>query len=114
MTPRMQQAMAAIRRLTVNGVPPTYDELAADMGFKNRSAAFRIVKFLQERGLVTTHGGGTKRSIRLVEGPPLAEMEAWSDDEIARVQADLVGIVRRRQVARILASPTCPALERSR
>ncbi len=114
MTPRMQQAVDAIRRLTVDGVPPTYDELAADLGFKSRSAAFRIVKLLQERGLVTTHGGGTKRSIKLVEGPPRSEMETWSDEEIARVQLDLTDIGRRRQLARILASPTCPAVERAR
>jgi SOS-response transcriptional repressor LexA len=88
MTPRMQQALDAIRRLTVKGVAPTYDELAADMGLTTKSAAFRIVKLLRERGLVTSEGG-TQRNIKIVEGPTRAAMEAWSDAEILRVQFDL-------------------------
>lgn len=98
MTPRMQQAVDAIRRLTVDGVSPSYSELAAELGLTTKSGAFRIVQLLRKRGLVTVTDGA-RRSIKLLEGPPRSDMEAWSDGEIRRVFLDLCAIGRARKIS---------------
>lgn len=52
MTPRMRELLAHIERLTVDGVPPTYDQLKDEMGYASKSTIHRLMHQLAERGIV--------------------------------------------------------------
>ena len=57
LTPRQAECLAVIERLTdAAGVPPSYAELAAELGLRNRSNAFQLVQKLIERGHLSALG----------------------------------------------------------
>lgn len=91
-TARQAAALDAIRRLTVNGVPPSYDELAAELGLSGRSQVHYTLHRLKERGLVDFEYGRT-RSLRVVERVTLADLSALSASDLValrdRVDAEL-------------------------
>ncbi len=70
-TREMNQTLAAIRRLTVRGVPPTYNELARELGIASRSGAHRRLMALRLAGLVDWVPG-RRGSLRIIEDP-------WAD-----------------------------------
>jgi len=112
MTPVQSKLLEAIRDNTVDGISPSYGLLAQKMGWVSKGNVFRVLKLMRADGVVEWDPR-RRNSLRiLADGPSRAAMDRWSDDEVARVQLDLIDIARRRQIARILASPTCPALER--
>lgn len=53
MTPRERECLDAIKRLTVHGVGPTYQEIADHIGLASKSGAHRMVESLEAQGLVT-------------------------------------------------------------
>lgn len=65
MTKRQAEALIFIKAfIAENRFSPSYDEIAAALGLKAKSNAFRVVCSLQERGFVKTRPG-CARSIEL-------------------------------------------------
>lgn len=54
----------AIRARSVNGVGPSYEELAGDMGISSKGEVHRVLKGLRERGMVSWMPGRA-RSLHL-------------------------------------------------
>jgi SOS-response transcriptional repressor LexA len=52
LTPRQRDCIDAIERLTVDGVSPTYQALAGELGLGSKSGVFRLLNELEERGWV--------------------------------------------------------------
>ena len=65
MTPTERRLCDAIERLTVNGVSPSYDELAQAMGLASKSGIARMVAALVAQGAVTSTPAAP-RSLRVV------------------------------------------------
>lgn len=96
-TPRMSQCMGAIRRLTVNGVAPSYDELQADMGLASKSNVHRILTSLRARGLVEWEPCAG-RSLRVVEEDLTpARLERMSNEQLRQGAALIAGILAHRE-----------------
>lgn len=53
LTPKQAQCLDAIKRLTENGVPPTYETLKDAMGIASKGGIHRMVCGLEERGYIT-------------------------------------------------------------
>ena len=62
MTPKQEECLKAIRRLTVGGVSPSYDELREALGLTSKSGVHRLVHGLAERGHIVINYG-KRRSI---------------------------------------------------
>lgn len=65
MTPKMQKTLEAIQRLTVDGVPPSFDELREDLGLANKSGVHRLLHGLRDHGIIDFLPGRA-RSIRII------------------------------------------------
>ena len=75
MTPRQRDCLQAIREMTVDGIPPTYDQLSERLGVY-KSSVHRLVHGLAERGYISLHPA-RKQTIQLtrpVEDIPLDRM----------------------------------------
>lgn len=66
LTPRERDCLDAIKRLTRDGVPPTFEELKADMGVRSKSNIHRLVHGLRKRGAIAMRSE-TARSIRVLD-----------------------------------------------
>jgi SOS-response transcriptional repressor LexA len=76
---KAQKAMVdAIRELTVDGIAPTYEELAAHLGIRSKGHIASQLASLKDKGWVDY--GRRARSIRILEQeqPPAAEIEKAS------------------------------------
>ena len=51
-TPQMAETLAAIRKLTVDGVPPSVEKLALACGRRSRGSFHAHLKLMRERGLI--------------------------------------------------------------
>ncbi len=71
MTPTERRLCDAIERLTVNGVSPSYDELAQALGLASKSGINRMVTALVAQGAVTSTPA-VARSLRVV---PVLDVE---------------------------------------
>jgi DNA-binding MarR family transcriptional regulator len=69
LTRQQARALAFIRQQIIDGVPPSYTELAKHLGLQARSGAVRILDALENRGWITRERGRA-RSIALVDEPP--------------------------------------------
>lgn len=67
MTPGMAECLDAIRRLTKNDVPPSYDELCAELRV-SRNPLHAMLTRMKERGLVTWEPAQA-RTLRIVCKP---------------------------------------------
>lgn len=52
-TPQMAETLAAIRRLTVNGPPPSMQTLAEACGCRSRGSFYQRLERMRSRGLIT-------------------------------------------------------------
>ena len=52
MTRRQAECLAAIKRLTANGIPPSYEQIMREMGLTSKSPVHRLVHALKERGVL--------------------------------------------------------------
>lgn len=66
MTPVQAKLLETIKRLTVGGVAPSYDELAAAVGVSSKSRVHAMVKRLEAEGRIRMMRGRA-RSIEVVE-----------------------------------------------
>src|SRR3569833_2311122 len=96
-TPRMAECLKAIRKLTVDGVPPSYEQLRIALGLASKSGIHRLVGQLRERGLIE-HERGAGRSIALIEEDLLPERLARLTSEQLRIgAAHIAGILAHRE-----------------
>lgn len=65
MTPAQQRCLDAIERLSVDGVPPSFEELRLHLGLGSKAGVHRLVHALADRGYITITPD-RKRSIQLV------------------------------------------------
>lgn len=82
LTPLQARCLDAIRRLTVDGVPPTVAEIQADLGTVSRGTTHNILVRLRERGMVTWLPRQS-RSIQIVDATP--DLEAMSSGQLDRL-----------------------------
>jgi SOS-response transcriptional repressor LexA len=71
LTEQQARVVEAIRRLTVDGVAPSYSELCADLDIPSKGNLQQILARLRERGVVEWMHGRA-RSLRLVGNRDLA------------------------------------------
>jgi SOS-response transcriptional repressor LexA len=100
MTPKQRACLIAIDRLTVDGVPPSYENLRVALKLVSKSGVFRLINGLETQGYVRRLAN-TKRSIEIVRRPP------WLDALAAApaVKSDLAA-----EVARLIRVHGLPAL----
>lgn len=66
LTPQQRRTLDIICSRTVDGVPPTFDEIRTDLGLASKSGVHRLLNGLQERGAIT-YVPGRGRSIRVLD-----------------------------------------------
>lgn len=101
MTPSDAKMLAAIRRLSVGGVSPTYEDLRKACGLASRSSVHATIHRLAREGLLTL-SPGRARTVEVVEGAvSVAVLCAMSDDALiqAIVHAEQILASRGRRVA---------------
>lgn len=52
MTPKQQACLRAIDKLTIDGVSPSYDAIAAELGTASKSNVHRLICGLEDQGFV--------------------------------------------------------------
>lgn len=65
MTPKQKTCLEAIRTMTVDGVPPTFEELRLALGLASKSGVHRMINSLVDQG----HVGrveGAYRTLRVI------------------------------------------------
>ena len=68
LTPRQAELKRFIvRYTTANGFSPSYDEMAAGIGIRSKSAVHWLVTELEDRGAIRKLPGSRARSIEVVE-----------------------------------------------
>lgn len=85
MTPKQAKIVQAIRDLTVNGVGPSYEEIAVKVGVVSRGHVYDSVTLLCEQGVLIRGKG--PRSIQIVEAPSRAMIAGLSDAALLSVRA---------------------------
>lgn len=70
LTPPQARALDAIKRLTRDGVPPSYRQLGEELGMASQSAVHRLIVRLRDRGFVAFEPRKA-RSLRITEDAKL-------------------------------------------
>lgn len=76
LTLRHRECLDVIRRLTVDGVPPSYSQIAREMHLKSKSGVWRLVDSLVARGHL-------QRGYRLAHSLVIIEPEGVRHDAAA-------------------------------
>jgi SOS-response transcriptional repressor LexA len=79
MTPMQSRVLAAIRRLTVDDVSPSYSEIAFAVGLASRGRVHAIIHGLHRDGYIDFSAHGS-RNIRI-----LTDRQAYTDTELAKL-----------------------------
>jgi SOS-response transcriptional repressor LexA len=95
LTQAQANCLAALKKLTVDGVPPSYEELQAELGLRNRSNVARLMVALRDRGLITF--GHRARSVQVIEDINPAQLNAMGDAALRRAIALAAGILAHRE-----------------
>jgi SOS-response transcriptional repressor LexA len=82
LTPPLAACVAAIKRLTVNAVPPSLPELAEALGYRSASAVHRLLVELRDRGVVTWEPQRSRSLRLLAEAPSAEEIGRYSDCDL--------------------------------
>lgn len=85
MTPKMRECLDAIKRLTVDGVPPSYKMLGEALNIPSQNSVHRLVHELKDRGYITLKPG-CARSLAVV----CENAEAMPFDRMAKSVAMLI------------------------
>lgn len=97
MTPRMRECLDAIRRLTVDGVPPSYEELAAELGIASKSNVTRLIHQLRRDGFVTFNAHRA-RSVEIVGDAD--HLDTLSTDALIAIERRIRTILLNRTQGR--------------
>lgn len=89
LTPMQARTLAAVKRLTLDGVPPSYDEIRPDLGLQSNSGVLRLLRGLKERGVVDfiPHRARTVRLVGELDG---LEQRSTADLVSLRRNIDLI------------------------
>lgn len=98
LTPRMAECLAAIRRLSVDGVAPSISELQTALGM-GRAQVHDTLSELKDRGAITWTPRA-RRSLRIIERPSRADLALLSDGDLRAVMNDAIDLLNRRDDAR--------------
>lgn len=85
MTPRQKQLLDAIRALTVDDVPPSYEELRAHCGLTSKGEVYRMVCALEGAGYLVRLPH-LRRSLVLTTPDPL---DAMSSDALLALRSEI-------------------------
>jgi SOS-response transcriptional repressor LexA len=96
LTPRERDCLDAIKRLTVDGVPPTFEQLRAELGVGSKSTVHRLVHGLHRRGAIAMRAEA-KRSIRVLDDFEGLERRTSQYLRALRARADLILAMRERR-----------------
>lgn len=96
LTKRQRDCLIAIARHTVDGVSPTYDELATDLGLASKSGIHHLLCELKARGAITFKPG-KPRSVRIIrQRLDVAELESRDSADLRTLMAHVAGILAHR------------------
>ena len=91
LTDRQQAILDFVRtRITADGLPPTWAEIARAFGFRQTRAAQKHLQALEAKGYLTLLPGKA-RGIRLVGAAAAARRDQWSSDD--RIALPILGRV---------------------
>jgi repressor LexA len=93
LTPRESECLRAIKRLTIDGVPPTYAELGEALGLASKSNVHRLLHALARRGAITLIPDA-KRSIRVLDD--FEGLERHTTLHLAAMRQRIDAILRSR------------------
>lgn len=83
-TPQQARALVSIRRLTRNGIAPTFEELRQDLGLASVSNVHRLIHGLRDRGQVAFEPG-CRRTLRIL-APIEIDLEAMTAPQLVRLR----------------------------
>lgn len=69
MRPEQHRLLAAIIRLTADGVSPSYAELAEEIGAASKSTIGRLLRGLRDEGLIRFQPARTRSIVVLADNP---------------------------------------------
>lgn len=92
-TPQMAETLAAIRRLTVDGISPTLRELQVELGLANVSGVHRALSRLKQRGLVSWEPN-LSRSLQIVDQAP--NYDAMPTSELLAISRQVEAVLANR------------------
>lgn len=92
LTPQMRACLDAILRLTRDGMPPSYEELALALGASKGGVA-RLLTQLKERGYVDW-SPGCARSLTLVHDGH--DLSSFPTDELLKIKRRVDAILANR------------------
>lgn len=100
LTQKQADCLDAIKRLTVDGVSPSFEELRVDLGYASRHRIWDMLNALEERGHIRRLRNRA-RAIEVIEGdePGAAVMQALHDlspETLRRVIAHASGILAHK------------------
>lgn len=97
LTQRLARLLAAIRELTVEGVPPTIDQLRVRLGLASKAQVHAGLTKLRERGQVDWIPQ-RRQSLTIVERREIsrADLERLSDEELRRIASWAYAILSQR------------------
>jgi SOS-response transcriptional repressor LexA len=87
LTTKQAEFKALIVKLTVNDVPPSYQELADASGLAGPPAVNRLLRALKERGHVAFEHGRA-RTLRVIE-PDLPSIEGLTKLQLVRLRGEI-------------------------
>ena len=101
MTPRESECLQAIKDLTVDGVSPNYDVLAARLGVASKSGVSRMIESLVAQGYLRKRFA-KRNSLTVVDHPVIF------DQDLNRMTvSDLTSLSLRIQAALARKSEAC-------
>jgi SOS-response transcriptional repressor LexA len=97
LTNRQADCLQAIRVLTVDGVPPSLDELAEAMDFESKSSVQRVLVKLRERGKVDWKPRQARSLVIIEDQVSPAVLDGLSDEALRGVIAIASGLLAQRE-----------------
>lgn len=95
-TPQMAETLVAIRRLTVDGVPPSLDELARELGRVSRGSLHSLLASMRDRGLIRW-ADRRARSLQIVDPDP--DYETLPTEMLMRIHRRIEAVLANRGTA---------------
>jgi repressor LexA len=89
LTPVQAKCLDAIKRLTRDGMPPSYEELQRALGLRSKSNVHRLIHALEARGAITLKPESA-RSIRVLDDLEGLERHTTEHLRAMRDRIDLI------------------------
>lgn len=104
MTRAQRTLLDTLKRLTVDNVAPSYEELRTELGFASRSTVHRLIHLLERDGhiIVVSRGGAGARGTYIIVDDLAytpAALATLSDDTLKGLIAHASGLLSHRQGA---------------